>query len=117
MQTAPEQIGADVTIVENGRDAVTAFSAGAFDLVLMDIQMPEMNGIEATQAIRALEAVGGLRQLPIIALSANVMAHQVEAYAVAGMQGHVAKPIEVTKLFAAISAAVQEIDEPVAAAA
>ena len=71
----------------------------------MDIQMPEMDGLAATRAIRAAEEVTGRPRTPIIAVSANAMAHQVEEYLAAGMDGHVAKPIELVKLHAAIETA------------
>jgi CheY-like chemotaxis protein len=71
----------------------------------MDIHMPVMDGVEAAQAIRALEARDGRPRTPIVAVTANALAHQVEGYLAAGMDGHVAKPIEVTKLYAAIEAA------------
>ena len=92
-------------MVDNGRQAVEAWLAQPFDLVLMDIQMPEMDGIAATRAIRAAEAEAGRAPTPIIAVSANAMAHQVKEYLAAGMDGHVAKPIELAKLHAAIETA------------
>jgi PAS domain S-box-containing protein len=95
-------VGADLTLVPDGAEAVEAFRAGHFDVILMDIQMPVMNGVEATLAIRALEAAEGRRRTPILSLSANAMTHQVEDYAAAGMDGSVAKPIEVEKLYAAL---------------
>jgi signal transduction histidine kinase/CheY-like chemotaxis protein len=92
-------IGADLTLVENGREAIDAWSAGGFDLILMDIQMPEMGGVEATGRIRAAEAERGLPPIPIVALSANTMSHQVREYLAAGMNAHLAKPIEPAELF------------------
>ncbi|MDP3660959.1 ATP-binding protein [Phenylobacterium sp.] len=94
-------VDCDLEIVGDGRQAVAAAKTGHFDLILMDIQMPEINGVEATRAIRAHEATIG-RRTPIIALSANVMNHQVKEYAEAGIDHSVAKPIELAKLFAAI---------------
>jgi signal transduction histidine kinase/sensor domain CHASE-containing protein/AmiR/NasT family two-component response regulator len=105
-----EPMGVDLTLVGNGREAVNAFRAGGFDLILMDVQMPEMNGVEAALAIRALEREGALTTIPILALSANVMSHQVAEYLAAGMTGFVPKPIEAGKLFAAIEEALAAID-------
>jgi signal transduction histidine kinase/AmiR/NasT family two-component response regulator len=115
-----EPFGVDLTMVVNGREAVEAFRARAFDLILMDVQMPEMNGVEATTAIRAFEAADGLAAIPILALSANVMNHQVKEYLEAGMTGFIPKPIEAAKLFAAIEealsgASAEEAVETVAA--
>jgi len=98
-------LNAEVTLVADGAACVEAWQAGTFDIVLMDIHMPVMDGVEASRAIRALEADQGRVRTPIIAVTANALAHQVEDYLAAGMDGHVAKPIEVTKLYAAIEAA------------
>lgn len=68
----------------------------------MDAQMPEMDGVEAASAIRAAEAAQGRQRTPIIALTANAMAHQVDAYRECGMDATVAKPVEVARLFAAM---------------
>jgi signal transduction histidine kinase/CheY-like chemotaxis protein len=99
LRTLLAQIGIEVTIVDNGQLAVEAWQQGMFDLVLMDVQMPVCDGPTATREIRRLEAEGGLHRTPIIALTANAMAHQVEAYLAAGMDGHVAKPIRPDELF------------------
>jgi signal transduction histidine kinase/ActR/RegA family two-component response regulator len=103
-----EPLEAEVILAEDGRQAVEAWSAGHFDLILMDVQMPGMNGVEAAQEIRRLEADRGLPETPILALTANVMTHQVEEYRAAGMCGHVAKPIDVHALFLAIDAALRD---------
>ena len=99
--------GAEITFAENGKEAVEAWSREAFDLVLMDVQMPEMDGISATRAIRAAEKEAGRVRIPIIALSADAMKHQVETHLAAGMDLHVAKPIKAAELFAALSAGVE----------
>ena len=96
-----------MTLAANGRLAVEAFEKHPFDIVLMDVQMPEMNGVEATLAIRDLEAREGRVRTPILALSANVMTHQVADYIACGMDGCIAKPIEVEKLYAALGAALE----------
>jgi signal transduction histidine kinase/AmiR/NasT family two-component response regulator len=98
--------GVELTLVANGREAVDAWRAGEFDLILMDIQMPEMDGRAAAQAIRAAEAGAGRARIPIIALSAHAMTHQVSDYLKAGFDLHVAKPIELPKLQAAMAEAV-----------
>ena len=105
LRTIMQTFGVELDMVGNGREAVEAWKHHAFDLILMDIQMPEMDGLAATRAIRAAEAAEGRPRTPIIAVSANAMAHQVSDYLAAGMDGHVAKPIELVKLHAAIEAA------------
>jgi CheY-like chemotaxis protein len=69
----------------------------------MDIQMPVMDGISAAREIREAEARGGRRRTPIVALTANALTHQVDEYLAAGMDAHVAKPIEIAKLYDSIS--------------
>ena len=87
-----EQVGLTVTSVGNGLEAVEAFSAEPFDLVLMDIQMPVMDGVEATRRIRIQE--GDARRTPIIAMTANAMKRDREACLEAGMDDFVAKPLD-----------------------
>jgi CheY-like chemotaxis protein len=96
-----------LTLVANGREAVEAVKGGGYELVLMDIQMPLMNGVEATRAIRAWEAETGRRPIPILAVTANLMADQVQDYLNAGMNGVIAKPIETGRLIAAMTEAVE----------
>ena len=98
LRTVLGSFGLVVDMVPDGRQAVEAWSGGGYDLILMDIQMPVMDGVSATRAIRAAEAQGGRARTPIIALSANAMTHQVREYLAAGMDLHVAKPIQLTKL-------------------
>ncbi|MFI4950947.1 MAG: ATP-binding protein [Caulobacterales bacterium] len=100
-----ESLGIDIDIVADGKLAVEAWRHGGYDLVLMDIQMPVMDGIDAARAIRACELAEQRKRTPIVALTANALTHQVEEYMAAGMDGHVAKPIEIAKLYEAISAA------------
>ncbi len=102
-----EPAGVDLHTVANGREALDAFHADDFDLILMDVQMPIMNGIEATRAIRERESTHSLSPTPILALSANVMSHQVAEYAQAGMDGVVAKPVDAGKLIEAIAAVME----------
>jgi CheY-like chemotaxis protein len=92
----------DLHMVSNGVEAVTAYEEGVFDLVLMDIQMPLMSGVEAAQAIRRREAITNRARTPIVALSANVMTHHLLEYRAAGIDAHVGKPIEVEKLYAVL---------------
>ena len=99
--------GVDLTMVENGLAAVEAWEAGEFDLVLMDVQMPEMDGIDATREIRRKEAARGGRRTPIIALTANAMTHQVAEYLEAGMDDHVAKPVSAAALSDAMQRALE----------
>ena len=108
-------VGIEPTLVEDGRQAVEAWTAGAWDLVLMDVQMPVMDGVEATLAIRAAERGADRPRTPIIALTANAMTYQTAGYLAAGMDGHVAKPIDAAALYAAI-AAVLHPDQPALAA-
>ena len=90
-------------LAENGAQALDMAAAGPFDVVLMDVQMPVMDGIEATRRIRELP--GAASRVPILALTANAMEHQVADYLAVGMDGFIAKPIEAGRLFAAIEAA------------
>jgi signal transduction histidine kinase/CheY-like chemotaxis protein len=115
LRTLLAQIGVEAVMVESGAEAVSAWEATAFDLILMDIQMPEMDGRSAARAIRAREAATGRPRTPIIALTANAMTDQVQSYTAAGMDGFVAKPIDVAALFAAI-ASVGDVTEPADAA-
>jgi len=108
LRTIMQSFGVDLEMVDNGRQAVEAWRRSAFDIVLMDIQMPEMDGVAATRAIRAEEAATGRPRTPIIAVSANAMPHHAREYIAAGMDAHVAKPIELAKLHAAIEAAVAQ---------
>ena len=111
-----DTFGVDLTIVGDGRQAVEAWSAGSFDVILMDIQMPEMDGVAAVKAIRAAERASGRPRTPVLALSANAMTHQVAEYLAAGMDAHIAKPIEIPRLQAALETALSGA-QPAAAAA
>jgi CheY-like chemotaxis protein len=105
-----EQLGLRPEIVASGEEAVEAWRRGTWDLVLMDVQMPVMDGPAATRRIRALEREMGLARTPIVALTANAMSHQVEQYLAAGMDGFVAKPIEIAKLYEAIQLAARQVE-------
>ncbi|HMH25504.1 MAG TPA: response regulator, partial [Gemmatimonadaceae bacterium] len=93
--------GHTVVSVVNGREAVAAATKDAFDIVLMDVQMPEMDGLEATAAIRKLEVVTGAH-VPIIALTAHAMKGDREICVAAGMDEYLSKPINPKQLFALI---------------
>lgn len=93
--------GHTVTVANNGREALAKLEAHAFDLVLMDVQMPEMDGMEATAAIRTGEKETGVH-IPIIAMTAHAMKGDREACLAAGMDAYVAKPVRAHELYAAI---------------
>ncbi|CAN5587055.1 hypothetical protein BH10PSE5_BH10PSE5_13130 [soil metagenome] len=94
-------LGAQVDEAEDGLIGLTMARDGAYDLILMDVQMPNMDGVEATRAIRSLPGI--VARTPIIGLTANVMTHQQGAYRAAGMNGVVAKPISVGDLIGEIA--------------
>ncbi len=93
--------GYDVTVVADGRQAVDAYSRDKFDLVLMDVQMPEMDGFEALQAIRELESVSG-QHTPVIAVTAHAMSEDRDRCAAAGMDAFLTKPLSSARLFSTI---------------
>jgi signal transduction histidine kinase/CheY-like chemotaxis protein/integral membrane sensor domain MASE1 len=95
-----EKLGYSVEVAANGREAVREWAAGAYDLILMDCQMPEMDGYEATRKIRSIE--GGRQHIPIIAVTANTMAGDREKCLASGMDGFVPKPIKTEMLTSAI---------------
>jgi CheY-like chemotaxis protein len=105
--------GVELVSVENGAEAVDAFAAQRFDLVLMDLQMPVMDGLTAIRLIREREQ-GGART-PIIVLSANVQAEHVEGSAAAGADMHLAKPIVAATLLAALEQALTPPEDAAAA--
>jgi CheY-like chemotaxis protein len=111
-----EAMGAKVATAEDGYLGVAAASAGGFDLILMDVQMPGIDGLEAARRIRALG--GPASQTPIVALTANVLSHQRAAYLDAGMDGVVGKPISPSVLIgeiARLSQGAADFEETVAA--
>jgi signal transduction histidine kinase/DNA-binding response OmpR family regulator len=96
-----EKRGYSVTLAGNGREAVEAFENNHFDVVLMDIQMPEMDGFEATAAIRAKEKLTG-RHVPIIAMTAHALKGDQERCISAGMDAYISKPIRTSELFSTV---------------
>jgi CheY-like chemotaxis protein len=92
-----EKRGHSVVVAADGREALAAIAKEGFDLVLMDLQMPEMDGFEATVAIREKEKAGGAR-LPIVALTAHAMKGDREKCLAAGMDGYLTKPIRTPEL-------------------
>ena len=97
-----EKWGHTVTVVSTGQEALTALAQQSFDLVLMDVQMPEMDGLEATAAIRAQECVSGTH-VPIIAMTANAMQGDAERCLAAGTDAYIAKPMRLEDLYTAIN--------------
>ena len=93
--------GYAVDLARDGEEALGAARTAAYDLVLMDVRMPRMDGLAATAAIRDLEGPAG--RVPIIAMTAAVMPNEVARCLEAGMDGHVAKPMDLTALLAAVS--------------
>src|SRR5215469_7357599 len=97
-----EKLGHKVQVVNNGREALKRSQAEDFDLILMDVQMPEMDGLEATKAIRSAEASTGIH-LPIIAMTAHAMKGDKEECLSAGMDAYLSKPIRIDELKRAMS--------------
>ncbi len=100
-----EEVGISVTCVENGQLALEMFqnqAAGSFDLILMDIMMPVMNGLDATRAIRALDRPDA-KVIPIVAMTANAYEDDIRHAREAGMNGHLAKPIDTGLLYRTLS--------------
>lgn len=90
----------DVVHVENGQEALDALGSDRFDVVLMDIHMPHMDGVECTRRIRSRD--DGVAEIPIIAVTANVLKGMPEIYLEAGMNEVVAKPIDIKTLIGAV---------------
>lgn len=92
------KLGLDADVVANGREAVAAVRKGSYDVVLMDCEMPEMDGFEATRAIRSWERANGRAPLPVIALTAHILREHRERSLASGMNAHVPKPVELHAL-------------------
>ncbi len=87
-----------LTFAKDGVEAVAAWRRGDIDLILMDIHMPAMDGVEATRKIREIEATQGLRPIPIVALTANAFTEQAAHYRAIGMDDHLSKPVDIRAL-------------------
>jgi PAS domain S-box-containing protein len=109
------EIGVDLVSVCDGRQALEAFAAEPFDLVLMDMQMPVMDGLSATREIRALEQRLNQRACPLIMLTANVLPEHLRASFEAGADRHLGKPIEAARLLSAMDEVLAASLEPEAA--
>ena len=104
--TLLEEKGMIVTRAADGKSALTQFcnaAPGTFDLILMDIMMPEMNGYETTKAIRNMPDRPDGKRIPIIAMTANAFAEDIQTALDAGMDGHVAKPVDMGVLLSVIT--------------
>ena len=101
-----EELGIHVTRVSDGSEAVKTFAENppdTFDMIFMDIMMPEMNGYEATAVIRTMQDRPDARRIPIIAMTANAFAEDVQASLDAGMNGHLSKPIAMEEVIKTIA--------------
>jgi len=103
----------DLTLVDNGRKALDAYTEGAFDLVFMDISMPEMDGMEASRHIRAFEAEQGRKQVPIIAMTAHAMDGDEDRIREAGLSHYLTKPLKKDKILTLIDELAPECTKPV----
>ena len=103
------RVGIEPTIVADGKGAVEAWDGDVWDIILMDIEMPVMDGPAAAGEIRARERREGRRRTPIIAITANTLEHQLREYVEAGMDDVVAKPVDVMRLYAALEKALETV--------
>jgi CheY-like chemotaxis protein len=103
---ALDRMKAELTVAENGQQAVEAFRTGPFDVVLMDLQMPVMDGYAATREIRAHESRSGAARTPIVVVSAHTRPWELEAAQGAGADYHLGKPLNVPALLGTIEAVV-----------
>jgi signal transduction histidine kinase/ActR/RegA family two-component response regulator len=106
-----DAVGAEVESVENGAEAVAEAELNPFDLILMDLQMPVMDGLTAIREIRQAEATGGLPRRPIIVLSANSAPADLAASRLAGADGHLGKPIRAEVLLNALAETLDRTDQ------
>ena len=97
------QVGARMVLVENGQQAVDAYREDRFDIVLMDMQMPVMDGLTATREIRSIEAGDGRERTPVVMLTANALAEHVAAAQAAGADRHLAKPFDAAELIETVT--------------
>jgi signal transduction histidine kinase/CheY-like chemotaxis protein len=111
IQLILDTVGADLTIVDNGRLALDALNHERFHIVLMDMQMPELDGLSATMRLRELEATQGRCRTPVIMLTANAMDEHIRASIEAGADRHLSKPVRATELLETIAALVFDHDD------
>ena len=104
-------VDADLTSAENGLEGVEAFTREPFDVVLMDLQMPVMDGYTATRKIRELEAQRRLRPTPVVVVSAHTRPRDIRESLAAGADVHVAKPIDLARLLATMTRAINSAAE------
>jgi CheY-like chemotaxis protein len=103
-----EKQGHAVTTANDGRQGVALYEEGAYDVILMDVQMPELDGLTATRMIRGIEARRGGRT-PVLMLTANAMKGDREICLEAGADGYLTKPIEIAQLTAAIAGLIEQM--------
>jgi PAS domain S-box-containing protein len=108
-----DKLGHSVTVAVNGLEALAAFAVEPYDVVLMDVQMPQMGGFEATAAIRRIQQ-GGKTRTPIIAMTAHAMVGDRERCLAAGMDGYLSKPIDARKLIEALETVHPTLPAPIA---
>jgi PAS domain S-box-containing protein len=111
LKTLLNQVGIDPVVVSDGLQAVETWRTGEWDVLFMDIQMPRMDGATAALEIRRLEAEEVRPRTPIYALSANAMAHQAADYLKVGMDGNIAKPIDLRELFGVLEKVIEAAAE------
>ncbi|MHB1322800.1 MAG: response regulator [Coriobacteriia bacterium] len=104
--------GGSPTGVNNGKEAVDAVCSGQFDAVLMDVQMPVMDGLQATQAIRDREATSGTRRLPIIGVTAHALPEHARMCREAGMDAVVTKPVDPVRFAATVRSLLDSCWQP-----
>jgi PAS domain S-box-containing protein len=104
--------GVDLTCVEDGAQAVAAFQQGGLEVILMDMQMPVMDGLTAIREIRRLEAEGGSGRVPIVVLTANAMPEHIDASKAAGADGHLSKPILAELLLTRLAELAANVEPP-----
>lgn len=112
MKKLLEPLGAKVRFAENGRIAFKAWESGGLDLILMDVQMPDLNGMDATRLIRQAEAQLSTRRTPIVALTAHAMPGDREMCLASGMDAYVSKPVSLEALCEAIAEAQAKCEQP-----
>lgn len=97
------QIGVTPDLVESGEAAVTAWETGRYDIILMDVHLPGMDGVSATRTIREREAAQDVqRKIPIVAMTANITCEEIALYRECGMTGYVGKPLDEARLVRAL---------------